>query len=416
MPIAGVARLAAKHPSAKAACPTPNMGVGGCCGVRAVDDGFPSSREHCHWEPAYLKHVSLRDSCAQLQSLEREWEIVSASISQAECHGLHELRDSLQDLGSHPSCAQHPLHRQAQTLIRFLRGRDGDVRKADAMFRASMDWRHEFQVEAKIQQWRAELSAGATPRSRLFTAYGSDAEICLDKFGVPMWLMRLSVSDPAGMLREVGQDALLVNSIAKIEGMHSHLRRAMFREGKLIRGCVQIIDVGDYGDVPNWWSRMWATYNIGRPAFKVFDSNYPETTRKVFIVRMGSVTTSIYKLVKPIIPPRTNDKMRIFGHAAVAWADELRGEVPEDVDLPQFLCSDDAEALRVARPVGGMIPLGGDVPDELLRGVPAPAIDADDEAASCDPGPRGGGFFRMRRSRRGPLAIAAFGAVVVALL
>ena len=35
----------------------------------------------------------------------------------------------------HPTCRRRPLHRQAQTLLRFLRGRDGNVPRAEKMFR-----------------------------------------------------------------------------------------------------------------------------------------------------------------------------------------------------------------------------------------------------------------------------------------
>merc|ERR1719291_1170757 len=148
--------------------------------------------------------------------------------------------------------------------------------------------------------------------------------------------MRLSVGDAAGTLREVGQEPLLVTSLSRIEAMHAHLREAMFREGRLVRGCVQVIDVGDYGKhgPPNWWTRMWDGFRVGKQAFKIFDANYPETTRKVFILRMGRVTSGIYNMALPMIPQRTREKMRIFGPAAAAWCEELRAELTPGASLP----------------------------------------------------------------------------------
>merc|ERR1712228_657893 len=114
----------------------------------------------------------------------------------------------------------------------------------------------------------------------------------------------------------------------------------MFRNLGMVRGCIQIIDVGDYGKhgVENWWRRMWDGYMVGKDAFKIFDLNYPETTRKVFIVRMGTLTHSIHQLCTPLIPPRTRRKMRVFGYSAAQWRKELESEMKAaNPDLPRFL-------------------------------------------------------------------------------
>jgi len=304
-------------------------------------------------------------------SLDREWEIVTEGISEWELERLKALHKRVQDCGDHPACRQRPLHRQPQTLLRFLRGRDGNVEKAEEMFRNSMEWRAQFNVDEKVANWQLELEEGQTLRSRLFHKYSTDANICLDKFGVPVWLMRMSVSDPKGLLREVGRDILLVNSLAKMEAMHAHLRLQMFKIGKLIRGCIQIMDVGDYGKhgVPHWWSRMFDGYHVGKEAFKIFDANYPETTRRVFFIRMGRVTTSIYKMAQPLIPERTKLKMRVFGAKAALWKDELRAEVGDEAQLPAFLLGDGDDAFASAWPKGGLIPLGGELPSPSSAGA-----------------------------------------------
>lgn len=390
------------------------MGAAGCCTVRqeAVE-----TTPDALLRRSTLNQIVLEKKAAgkqgrlytQLESLEREWDIVSSSITSQELERLDALRSAVEDLEDHPACSTRPLHKQGQTLLRYLRGRDGDVAKAEFMFRASMDWRHEFGVDDRISEWRQELAEGKTRRARLVAAYGVDVELGLDKMGVPVWLMRLSVSDPAGVLREVGKDVMLVNSLTRMEAMHANLRRAMFSQGRVVRGCIQVLDVGDYGKhgVPNWWTRMMDGFRVGSTAFKIFDGNYPETTRKIFIVRMGRVTSTIYNMALPMIPIRTRMKMRIFGPSAAAWSGELIAELPEGARLPGFLVCDREEAFRDARPAGGLVPVGGEVPEAMLTAARADAescwVAAEvaterggPQDSACDLGPHSTRRFPMR--------------------
>merc|ERR1711865_1022151 len=117
-----------------------------------------------------------------------------------------------------------------------------------------MEWRASMNIDQKVAHWKEELLDGRSWRAQLVNKYGTDAEICTDKFGVPVWLMRMCVSDPAGILRELGKETLLIHTLSNMESMHAHLRRAMFDNEKMVRGCIQVFDVGDYGvhGVPNW--------------------------------------------------------------------------------------------------------------------------------------------------------------------
>ena len=208
---------------------------------------------------------------------ELEWSIIADSIEETELQRLRELHSVVEDCDLHPACRRKPLHRQAQTLLRYLRGRDGNVEKAEKMFRDMLDWRHRFDVENKVHAWRRELERGRTRRARLCKIYGVEEQICNDKYGIPVRLFRLSVADTAGLIREFGVEAVLVDSLSKLEWTHEQIRRAMFKHGKLIRGQIQIIDVGDYGEVPDWTGRMWNNLRLGPDIYKVFDGNYPET-------------------------------------------------------------------------------------------------------------------------------------------
>ena len=146
------------------------------------------------------------------------------------------------------------------------------------------------------------------------------------------------------------------------------------------------MDVGDYGKWTGdntWSSRMWDALWNGREIYKVFDMNYPETVRAVFIVRTGALTNRIWSMAKPLVPPRTLKKLRIFGPMAQEWIEELRAELPEKPGLPAFLECDTDEAFRTAKPAGGTVPVGAASGPEPLPGeddAPPPPIASKPEA------------------------------------
>lgn len=182
--------------------------------------------------------------------------------------------------------------------------------------------------------------------------------MCNDKYGIPVRLFRLSVADTAGLIREFGVEAVLVDSLSKLEWTHEQVRKAMFKHQKLIRGQVQIIDVGDYGEVPDWTGRMWNNLRLGPDIYKVFDGNYPETVRKVFIVRASSLVHKGFMLIQGLLPQRTKRKLKLYGPKAEEWVSELCLELPDTHELPEFLLNDSEHAIRSAKPKGGIVPEG----------------------------------------------------------
>lgn len=335
------------------------MGGVSCCTVRPIDRNRSLS---FNWRDEEV----VSPTFSQEEKLTKEWQIVANSISSEELGRLEALRTAVADLHNHPACRRQSFSRQAQTLLRFLRGRDGSVEKAQRMFKESMNWRYRFGIDRKVALWREEVAEGTSNRVRLLATYGTDADVSLDKSGVPVWLMRPSVGDPAGLLREIGEETLLVDSLSKMEAIHEHIRQAMFREEKVVRGCVQIVDVGDYGKfgVPNWWARMMNLYWVGKKVFQTFEANYPETARKIFIIRMGSVGTKMYQWVTPLVPKRTQEKMRIFGFDADTWKKELCSELQEGYSIPNFLMCNSSGSFAIARPPGGIVPTGGKISDD----------------------------------------------------
>eukprot|EP00439_Symbiodinium_sp_Y106_P079385 s171_g18.t1 len=264
--------------------------------------------------------------------------IVQKGIEHAEFHRLLQLRSRLRDCDDHLACRRTVLSRQPQTLLRFLRARNGDLQKAEVMFRKMLEWRHAFSVEEKVQQWKAELEEQSTQRSIQMRRYETDVELCRDRHGVPVRLVRTSVADVQGLVREFGKDLVLIDTIMRMERTHEEIRRAMLDTENVIAGQLQIIDMGDYGQygVPN-------------------------------------LTTWRY-CIQPLLPERTQHKLVPCGPKASSWEAQLGAEL-DLTALPAFLCEettstreiwefgwfwgmDSDAAFEVAVPRGGLVPAG----------------------------------------------------------
>lgn len=303
-----------------------------------------------------------------------EWSIVSRNIDPEEQDRLRALRYEVRELDYHEACHKRRHSAEAQTLLRFLRARDGDVVQAAEMFEKMLDWRISFQLEEKVEKWNKEYAAMITKNAELIRTYGTTDEICRDKFGVPVTIFRLGVSDVTGMIREVGDETLLVRCLALLESIHTELRSAIFRHGTMVRGQLQIIDVGDYGQygVPNWWTRMLGTLQYGIKLYPYLDNYYPETARKVFIIRMGVQSHELSQHCWPLIADRTREKMRLCGPYSATWVTELRQELLDGQVLPAFLTSDTDAAFAAAEPKGGIVPVCAEelMEEEMTEGVP----------------------------------------------
>ena len=111
----------------------------------------------------------------------RETEVVMGSLTEKEATAVKELSVRVADLKE-----THPLQCHPHTLVRFLRGRDLKLDKAEKMFRDSMAWRTSFDVEAKCQAFEDEMVAGVTPRAKFLTKYWFTGICGQDNQGMPV--------------------------------------------------------------------------------------------------------------------------------------------------------------------------------------------------------------------------------------
>mmetsp|Transcript_84373 Transcript_84373/g.273165 ORF Transcript_84373/g.273165 Transcript_84373/m.273165 type:complete len:795 (-) Transcript_84373:260-2644(-) len=291
-----------------------------------------------------------------------EWRLAASSTSsRRELKALHALFEAVRDCETHPACRSHGslLSLQPGTLLRFLRAKEGREEEAAQMFRASLDWRRDSDIESCDRAWRAELSAGCTWRARLVAKHQVHGVLGTDRLGLPVFLFRWSVFDIAGAERELGAEAVVQIILSIHEEVALAVRGSMLKGQAPIPGALYVWDVGNYGKhgVPHWWSRMWALVRFLPRIAKLLEANYPEMVRKIMVLRCGPTTKALYHAAAPLMPSKTLGKCRLYGWSAAEWLQDLRQELPACA-LPAFLERDDDAALAAAEPRGGLYPPG----------------------------------------------------------
>lgn len=289
-----------------------------------------------------------------------DWDALACQLTPEELARLREFREALRNSDEHLACRKKALTSDPILLLRVLRSYAGDVKEATQNHGTYLDWRLKIQLDERVEQWRAELEEGRSRRVVLIQDYFAVTEMCPDKFGVPVLLFRWGVMDMAGILREVGREAVQLHWLHLCERASDQISSASRRTGTVIAGQVHVYDFGDYPQVPDWSSRMWQ--GVMQMSDVMRDINYPNVMRKLFLIRSAWTIRSLYRMSYPILlsvaNPSTLALVHVYGQSASEWIAELREELEPEQELQEFLVCDSEFAFAAAEPSGGIVPEG----------------------------------------------------------
>jgi len=282
-----------------------------------------------------------RPSVFESVELQEEWDIVWSSIGIPEREHLAKMRSAVRDCDSHPACRLVPHSRRALTLLRFLRARDGHAQKAAAAFRASLDWRHEFRVDDRVQQWREEFRTQTTERARAVKKLLPYTITGLDFRGVAVLYFPVGMCDVISLDREASPYAAQMAVLSNVEEETKLLRDSMFRHRTVVKGSSIIYDVGQSsfpGKSNNYRSWIYFAWYVAKYIAPVCDSHYPETLGVAYACRMGPAThRMLSSIMGPLVAPETRSKFRFFSiNDDQGLLEELMATMPEE-SIPGFL-------------------------------------------------------------------------------
>ncbi|XP_017781925.1 PREDICTED: SEC14-like protein 2 [Nicrophorus vespilloides] len=208
-----------------------------------------------------------------------------------------------------------PKHNDA-FLLRWLRARSWNVEAAEKMFRESMNWRQQWEVDDGLKTW-------VPPE--VITKYVASGICGFDKDDFPIYIVPIQGVDIVGLLHSVSRQDLIRYTIQLLEKL---LDLAAEKNGT---ECVLIFDLENFNLRPYTW----------RPATEVvisllqmYAANYPEILRVCYIINAPRVFSIAYSVIKRFIDEYTISKINIFKNDPKKWQKVILQNIDPE-QLPQ---------------------------------------------------------------------------------
>jgi hypothetical protein len=204
-------------------------------------------------------------------------------LSSDEKSQLFELRFRLYDLSTKTP---------DEKLTAFLRVAEGDVERAEEMFRKQLVWRRNNEIES-LATWKS-------PKTYYPILYsGSDLD------GGPVYIMPIGHWDTRSAV-ELGEIVPGLRFILKtLDGIVSATEA---------KGFYQITVILDFEGFTYYQMAHSSVLQGAFEILSIIEANYPEIIKVAFVINAPRVFHLLWALVKPFLHARTVSKFEIFGY------------------------------------------------------------------------------------------------------
>ncbi|XP_070267671.1 SEC14-like protein 5 [Myotis yumanensis] len=223
-----------------------------------------------------------------------------------------------------------------QHILRFLRARDFHLDKAREMLCQSLSWRKQHQVDLLLQTWH--------PPALLEEFYAGGWHY-QDIDGRPLYILRLGHMDTKGLMKAVGEEALLQHVLSVNEEGQKRCEGNTRQFGRPISSWTCLVDLEGLNMRHLWRPGVKALLRM----IEVVEDHYPETLGRLLIVRAPRVFPVLWTLISPFINENTRQKFLIYSGSN--YPGGLVDYLDKDV-IPDFL---GGECLCNV-PEGGLVP------------------------------------------------------------
>ncbi|XP_062161519.1 SEC14 cytosolic factor isoform X2 [Alnus glutinosa] len=205
-----------------------------------------------------------------------------------------------------------------ETLVRFLKAREGNVAKAHKMLVDCLNWRVQSEIDNILAKpiVPAELYR-AVRNSQLIGVSGHSRE------GLPIFAMGVGLStfDKASVHYYV-QSHIQMNEYRD----RVILPAASKKYGRPITTCVKVLDMTGLKLSALSQIKLFTIIST------IDDLNYPEKTNTYYIVNAPYIFSACWKVVKPLLQERTRKKVQVLPGSG---RDELL-KIMDYASLPHF--------------------------------------------------------------------------------
>ncbi|XP_046460719.1 SEC14-like protein 2 [Daphnia pulex] len=206
-------------------------------------------------------------------------------------------------------------------LLRWLVARDFDLVKSEKMLRNSLDWRRKNKIDLLTDSYQSP---------EVLTKYFSSGHLGVDKFKSYLILFRFGISDMKGIMHSSKKKDCVLHITQILEKNFLMVRNdpsKYKRSPDAIAQTCAIIDLEGF-------SMSHVTYKPAIDAViqcvQMYEANYPELLRRVFIINAPKIFSILYSIVTPFIHQRTRDKIQVYGHDSKQWKAALLADIDPD--------------------------------------------------------------------------------------
>ncbi|NWZ83575.1 S14L2 protein, partial [Poecile atricapillus] len=214
-----------------------------------------------------------------------------------------QFREKLQDvLPSLPSQDDY-------FLLKWLRARSFDLPKAEAMLRKGT---HPPECPGVCVRCPEPPTLPQVIRK-----YMSGGMCGYDREGSPVWYEIIGPLDAKGLLFSASKQDLIKNKFRDCELLRHACDQQSEKLGKKIEMVMMVYDCEGLG-LKHLWKPAVDTYG---EILSMFEENYPESLKRLFIVKAPKLFPVAYNLVKHFLSEDTRKKVVVLGSN---WKEELQ--------------------------------------------------------------------------------------------
>ncbi|XP_075996723.1 SEC14-like protein 2 [Genypterus blacodes] len=223
-----------------------------------------------------------------------------------------QFRGRIQDVLPHLP-AQHDHY-----LLRWLRARNFNLQKAEAMIRKHAAFRKQMRADGIVSEWRPP---------EVIEKYVSGGMCGYDREGSPIWYDVIGPLDPKGLLMSASKQDFLKTKIRHTEMLRRECESQSEKLKKNVESITLIYDCEGLG-LKHMWKPAVETYG---EVLTMFEENYPEGLKRVLLIKAPRIFPMAYNLIKHFLCEETRRKISILGSD---WQEVLRKHVdPEQLPV-----------------------------------------------------------------------------------
>ncbi|XP_052799680.1 SEC14-like protein 2 isoform X1 [Mya arenaria] len=184
-------------------------------------------------------------------------------------------------------------------LLRWLRARDFDVKKAEKMHSEALEWRAALGADTILETYQ-EIP--------VIEKYRTGGVLGRDKSGCPIYIDPYGLIDIKGLLRSAKKIDLMRKFVHVMETVDKMCEEESKKCGRKVNALTVIYDLSGVG-----WN------HISKPAADMYltivetaESKYPEVLKKVFVINSPKMFPVIWSVVRPFLHENTAKKVAVL--------------------------------------------------------------------------------------------------------